>query len=86
VGGPYRTAGGQRRSIEAERQPHPDRELVPVFALVWLASVVHVGFAIWSGATIGAFDVIAAGLIVTLPLSVAAPLREIVSRRSPGSR
>jgi hypothetical protein len=62
------------------RASHPDRELLPVFGLIWLVSVLHVGNVLQRGSAFGVEDTLAALSVFLLPALVKGPIRQLVHR------
>lgn len=61
---------------------HPDRELLPVFALIWIVSAVHVGNVLHRGSSFGVEDTLALLAVFLLPALVKEPIRRLLPRRS----
>jgi hypothetical protein len=57
-----------------------DHDLVPVFALLWIVSVVHVSRVVAHAERFGTIDVLAAITIVMLPALVREPRRDGVRK------
>lgn len=77
---PYRTAEDRPRD-PPDPVACPDTELLPVFVIVWLCSLVRVGFGLETGEIFGTELTLAALLILALPLFVRDALASLVPRR-----
>jgi hypothetical protein len=67
---------------EPPTEAHPDRELLPVFGLIWLVSALHVLNVLHRGSSFGVEDTLALLSIFFLPALVKEPIRRLLPRRS----
>lgn len=63
---PYRTAHGRAAEHEQGRRP-PDVDLVPVFIVLWLVSLVRVAIGVRAAENFGAEATLAALAVVVVP-------------------
>lgn len=60
---------------------HPDRELLPVFGLIWIVSALHVANVLYRGSSFGVEDTLALFCVFLLPVLVKEPIRRLLPRR-----
>jgi hypothetical protein len=83
---PYRqpdTTGSNEIDLRAEEAPQ-DFDLLPVYAVLWTASVARLVGPIARRDMLGALDVLAGLAVVGLPILVRRPLRALVARARRG--
>ncbi len=80
---PYRTAAEQARR-DAPDEAASDTELLPVFVLVWIASLLRVVAAVVWRETLGVEATLAALFVVALPVLAREGLRDRLSRWTRG--
>ncbi len=64
---PYRTAADLPADPAPLATPTDDAELLPVFLIVWLSSLVRVGFGLAHGEVFGTELTLAAMAVIALP-------------------
>jgi hypothetical protein len=79
---PYRqpNAPEEAKAAELDSAATADYDLVPVFALLWLASIAQVWRSIALGEKVESIDALAGVAIVVLPILVREPLRALFMR------
>jgi len=65
---PYRIAEDRPIETSDSAAPSADVELLPVFVILWLCSLLRVGFGLETGEVFGTEPTLAALLIVALPI------------------
>lgn len=77
---PYRIAADRPDSPDPAA-PSPDVELLPVFVVLWLGSLLRVGFGLETGEVFGSELTLAAMLALALPLALKDALGSLLRRR-----
>lgn len=78
---PYREPENSDATVsDRPEAPPEDFDLVAAYAVLWIASVVHLAGALLRREKLGGIDVLAAIVIVLLPLLVVRPARVLVAR------
>lgn len=82
---PYRIA--EDPPVDSEpAAPSPDAELLPVFVILWLCSLLRVGFGLETGEVFGAELTLAAMLTLALPLCMKDTVGSLLrNRRAPSA-
>lgn len=77
---PYRIAEDRPVESPDPAAPSPDVELLPVFVILWLCSLLRVGFGLETGEVFGTEVTLAAILIVVLPLMMKATIGSLLRK------
>jgi hypothetical protein len=65
---PYRTPAERPPGTEEAHEPHDDRELLPVFAALWVVSILRIWLGLTHGDEAGAEMACATLAVLFLPL------------------
>ena len=76
---PYRVAA-EHRDKDGSTEPAPDRELIPVFAILWITSVARVVLGLVQHEAFGQESTLAIFAVLLLPVLVKDALRLPTSR------
>lgn len=77
---PYRTAEDRPIETSDSAAPSADVELLPVFVILWLCSLLRVGFGLETGEVFGTELTLAALLIVALPIMMKSAIGSLLRK------
>lgn len=77
---PYRIPEDRTIDSQEPAAPSADLELLPVFVILWLCSLLRVGFGLETGEVFGTELTLAALLIVALPIMMKSAIGSLLRK------